>query len=553
MPRLLTGTVTFLFTDIEGSTALLGRLGQEQYEALLTEHDRIILDAAKEHSGRLVDKQGDALFLVFRRAREAVLATVEAQRQLGSHEWPDGAPVRVRMGLHTGEPHSGGRGYVGTGVHRASRIGDAAHGGQILVSTSTRQLLIDDPPPGVELRDVGVRKLRGLEEPEHLYQLLAPGLRREFPSPRTADAGRFARFRSRRAILAIAAALLIVAAAALALSLRSGASGRAIRLLPNSLAAFDAHTGRAVGDVQLGFTPVEVAVDSNHAWVVDRLGQTVTAVDARTLHVVGTTALDDVPSGEWAGLGADWVAFTQSGSLDEVAVGSPANQIPLWKPLEIYGAPICDLVVTGDKHSVWVSQGRKLAEIDPASGTKVLTRTLPAAPDSFGTTCYGVKYTGGKLLALREPDGSIGTVDPISGGYTPVLTDLILSGQGLGGSYGSWAAEPGSIWVETLGSDPATLSARFQLLRADGDTGITIGQQAIGGQDAASGFGGSVALATGALDLDPQGSLWALAGGQTLAQVEPAALSVSRRIPLQHPACCVVTGRGRVWVPLESP
>jgi class 3 adenylate cyclase len=553
MPRLLTGTVTFLFTDIESSTALLGRLGQEEYERLLTEHEQLILGAATAHGGRLVDTQGDALFLVFGRAREAAAATVSAQQQLAAHEWPDGVHLRVRMGLHTGEPHSGGRGYIGTGVHRAKRIGDAAHGGQILVSQSTRQLLVDDVPPGIELRDIGVRKLRGLDEPDHLYQLLGPGLRRDFPPPRTGSTARLGRLSSRRARLAVIGAVIVVvgAAVSLAVALRPDSS-RAIHLQPNSLAAFDARAGHAVADVPLGFTPVAVAVDSQHIWAIDRLGQTVTAVDAGTMHVAQTTALDGVPGNEWAGAGADWVALSQTGSLDEIAFGSPANEIPLWKPPELAGAVVCDLVVTGNNRSVWVSQGRLLAELDPRSGRPVLRRTLPAVPESFGTTCYGVRYTGGRLLALREPDGSIGTLDVGAGAYTPILTGLTLSGQGLGGSYASWAAAPGSIWFESVGSDPATLAARFELLRAD-ESGNTIGQASIGGQADVGGFGGSVALATGALALDQRGGLWTLAGGQTLAQVEPTTLTVTRRIDLGHPACCVATGLGRVWVPLESP
>ena len=138
MAGLPSGTVTFLFTDIEGSTRLLNRLGQHGYDELLTAHQEILSAAFSAHEGRVVDTQGDSFFVAFRTASDAVAAAVDAQRDLAAHAWPEGADVKVRMGLHTGEPKVGEERYVGIGVHRAARIGAAGHGGQVLLSWTTK-------------------------------------------------------------------------------------------------------------------------------------------------------------------------------------------------------------------------------------------------------------------------------------------------------------------------------------------------------------------------------------------------------------------------------
>src|SRR4249920_98977 len=175
MSELPSGTVTFLFTDIEGSTTLLKRLGPE-YGSVLADHERILRAAFGGHGGHVVDTQGDSFFVAFRRAKDAVAAAVDAQRDLAAQEWPQGAPVRVRMGLHTGEPRVGENRYVGLGVHKAARIGAAGHGGQVLLSRTTRELVEDELPTGVTLRDLGERRLKDLDQPERLSQLVVPGL-----------------------------------------------------------------------------------------------------------------------------------------------------------------------------------------------------------------------------------------------------------------------------------------------------------------------------------------------------------------------------------------
>jgi predicted ATPase/class 3 adenylate cyclase len=187
MSKLPTGTVTFLFTDIEGSTRLLGKLG-ERYAEVLADYCDITRASFEGAGGHEVDTQGDAFFVVFRRARDAVDAAVAAQRALASHDWPEGLRPAVRMGLHTGEPQLAATGYVGLDIHRAARICSAGHGGQVLLSQTTRDLLEAHLPPDLAIRDLGQHRLKDLAPPQRLFQLLISGLEGDFPPLATLDA-----------------------------------------------------------------------------------------------------------------------------------------------------------------------------------------------------------------------------------------------------------------------------------------------------------------------------------------------------------------------------
>ncbi|MQA99677.1 MAG: tetratricopeptide repeat protein [Actinobacteria bacterium] len=176
------GVVTLLFTDIEGSTKLLHRLGDD-FGEVLAAHRNLLRDAFARHGGYEVGTGGDAFFVAFPDAAGAVAAAVEAQRALFGHDWPHGEPVLVRMGLHTGEPVPIDDNYIGMDVHRAARICDAAHGGQVVISEATRARL--GSPPGVGFKDLGTHRLKDLEEPEHILQLVVPQLPEEFPPLRS--------------------------------------------------------------------------------------------------------------------------------------------------------------------------------------------------------------------------------------------------------------------------------------------------------------------------------------------------------------------------------
>ncbi|MGD8858206.1 MAG: AAA family ATPase, partial [Chloroflexota bacterium] len=175
------GTVTFLFTDIQGSTQLLHQLG-DRYIQLLADHHRILREIFARWNGREVDTEGDAFFVSFPRATDAISGAVEAQRALAEYDWPEGVTVRVRMGLHTGEPWTAQEGYVGMDVHRAARIAHVGYGGQVLLSETTTALVIDQLPEDITLLDLGQHRLKDMKRPEHIRQLVIKGLRSEFPA-----------------------------------------------------------------------------------------------------------------------------------------------------------------------------------------------------------------------------------------------------------------------------------------------------------------------------------------------------------------------------------
>src|SRR5437588_5197968 len=186
MSELPTGTVTLFFSDIEGSTRLVQQLG-ERYAEVLAECRHLLRQQFVQYHGREVDTQGDAFFVAFARASDAVGAAAAIQRVLAERAWPQGISVRVRIGLHTGEPKLTADGYSGLDVHHAARIMSAGHGGQILLSPTTRQLVEQHLPTGAYLQDLGEHRLKDLQRPSHLFQLSLKDLPADFPPLKTLD------------------------------------------------------------------------------------------------------------------------------------------------------------------------------------------------------------------------------------------------------------------------------------------------------------------------------------------------------------------------------
>jgi class 3 adenylate cyclase len=178
-------TFTFLFTDIEGSTALLGRLGEGLYAQVLAGHHALIRSGLAAHDGTEVDTQGDAFFAVFSSPRACAAVVLEIQQALAAHPWPAGEQVRVRMGVHTGEAARTATGLVGLDVHRAARVAAVGYGGQVLVSEAAAALVRDALPPGAALADLGVHRLKDLGRPERIFQLQGAGLQAGFPPLRS--------------------------------------------------------------------------------------------------------------------------------------------------------------------------------------------------------------------------------------------------------------------------------------------------------------------------------------------------------------------------------
>ena len=536
---LPSGTVTFLFTDIEGSTALLKRLGRDVYESVLAEHSGIVRAVVADHDGSVVDTQGDSLFCAFRSAREGVSAAVEAQRELESRGWPEDVRVHVRMGLHSGEPKAGEERYVGIGVHRAARIGAAAHGGQILISETTRALVADDLPAHVSLRDLGVRRLKDIDEPERLYQVVAPDLQELFPPPRTLRRGR-----SRRVRIALVVAALAIAGGAVAggLLATGSSSAKPVPLVANSVAVFDAKTGKPVGDLPLGFTPTDVSAGGDKVWVLNAFARTATAIDPSTLRVVQTVGVHGAPDSQYAVDGKDWIAFP--GGVDEVD-STGATKIALWKPSAIR----CFVYVTGDGRRLWVSEGQHVAMLDVASGSVRRKLQLPAETGiPPGNTCYGLRHAGGRLLAIRNTDYSMGPLDLSSKSYTPVATDIGLNTATF--SSANWSAGFGSYWIGTYRVKTNTPGQTNVLARLDPSVGQVTEQIPI------ASFGQTLLV-------DPATGVWALGNSLrtwALLHVDPTS-GETRTIRFDHRTCCpngavgngIGISHGRLWVGLGSP
>jgi class 3 adenylate cyclase len=187
MSELPGGTLTVLHTDVEGSTLLTVHLG-DRYPEVLATHGALLRAVFAAHEGYEVDTQGDSFFVVFPRATQAVAAAVAIQRALAAEVWPEGGAVRVRIGMHTGEPIRTAAGYTGLDVIRGARIKEAGHGGQVLLSKATGALIEDALIGGLSLRDLGAHRLKGLPRPERIFQLIIPDLPADFPPLQSVDA-----------------------------------------------------------------------------------------------------------------------------------------------------------------------------------------------------------------------------------------------------------------------------------------------------------------------------------------------------------------------------
>jgi YVTN family beta-propeller protein len=508
MTELPSGTVTFLFTDIEGSTRLLKRL-RDRYGDALADHQRIVRQAFENHDGREIDTQGDSFFVAFGRAKDAVAAAADAQRGLAGHAWPESVELRVRMGIHTAEPTVGEDRYVGLGVHRGARICAAGHGGQVLVSQTSRELLRDDPLPDVSLRDLGPHQLKDLDEPEQLYQLVAPGLRDAFPPLKTAGSTPFAGRegelgeaaadklgrdwrRGRIGLIAagVVAAVALAAGGVLLLSDPAPSQVTAI-VKANAVGTLDSESGTLASQVPVGAAPTAIAADRAAIWVTSGDDQSVSQIDPQKQAVVQTIRVGAGAAGVAIGAGAVWVANALDGTVsridpetrtivDTITVGSSPTAIAygldaLWivnrgdgtvvklgprtgkvgRPLT--GAPDPTAIATGFG-SLWVTNRRTgtITRIHPKTG--VVEGTI-----NVGNGPVAVASGAGSVWVANNLDGTVSRIDPRTNTATTNAT-----GRGPSGV----AAGPHTVWVAN--EDGASLT------RIDPETGRPVGHVKLG-------------------------------------------------------------------------
>jgi YVTN family beta-propeller protein len=510
MSELPSGTVTFLFTDIEGSTTLLKRLGPE-YGSVLADHERILRAAFGAHGGHVVDTQGDSFFVAFRRAKDAVAAAVDAQLDLAAQEWPEGAPVQVRMGLHTGEPRVGENRYVGLGVHKAARIGAAGHGGQVLLSRTTRELVEDELPTGVTLRDLGERRLKDLDQPERLSQLVVPGLEHEFGPLKTLDV-ELARKRRR---MYAGAALIGVLAAAVAIpvfALGQGGGGGGTTVDPNFVAIVDPASNRVVDSIQVGARPLGVAVGEGAVWVANLDDRTLSRIDPSTRTLIRTISLNTTPTGVTTGEGGVWVANGLLGSVSRI---DPATNEQL-EPIEVTFRSTGGTVAVGEG-AVWAAfTNGEVGRIHPTSATVTtgVAGTLPAAI-AVGNGSAWVVNAGDNDISKLNPR-TVGAVGTITVGRRP-------SGIAVGG---------GSLWVANEEDDTVH---RIDIRSSSQVATIAVGD-------------GPTAIA-----YDDAG-VWVANGADgTLSRIDPATNDVVATVDVGNRPSGVAIGNGDVWVTIQAP
>ena len=523
------GTVTFLFTDIEGSTSLLKRLGGDRYGEALADHQRILRDLFDEHGGHEIDTQGDSFFVAFRRAKDAVTCAVACQRGLAEHEWPEGGQLRVRMGIHTGEPSMGGERYVGIGVNRGARIAAAGHGGQVLVSQTTRELLRDDPVADVSFRDLGEHQLKDMDEPERVYQLVAPGLREDFPELKTAapppfegregelaeaaseELARRRRRPGRRTLMIATIAAALVGLGVAMLLTRGGESTARASVSANTLGLIDPDGGDVVAEIPVGLAPAGVASDGEAVWVTNTGGNSVSRIDPLTNDVRQTIPVGGGPSGIAAGGGAAWVANGLDGTVTRI---DAETNLPS-QTVTVGNGPTGVAYGLG---AVWVTNSTDgtVTRIDVATGRA--TKTFPATVGASS-----IAAGAGRLWVVSPATGRVAVLDPRTG--------RLVKEVGVGGEPSGVAVGADAVWV--VNRADGTVS------RIDLETLAVAGVVRVGR--------GPTAVAAG-----PEGVWVANEGEGTVSRLDPRDVGEADPIPIANPPRGVALAPNGVYVAVGS-
>jgi YVTN family beta-propeller protein len=526
MAELPSGAVTFVFTDIEGSTRLVRQL-RDRYGEVLAEHQRLLREAFSKHNGHEIDTQGDAFFYAFGSAYEAVQAAAEGQQALNDHVWPEHTAVRVRIGIHSARATPVEGRYTGLAVHRASRICSAGHGGQVLVSQATQSLLEDEEEElAASLVDLGEHRLKDIERPVRLYQVAVPGLLSQFPPPRgeapPSDAlepelptppWRHPRW--------LAAAAIAVAAVIAAFFLTTRGSGGGLgHVDPNHVGVINPATNEIVDQIQVGIRPGPVAVGPGTVWVGNLDDRSLTKIDAKQRTSSGTFPLDNrTPTGIALGAGSVWVAH---GGLGKLAQVDPQfGQVA--KTIEIAGEALGTVngAVTVGEGSVWAVYGDStVARVDPAAVT-VAGRTFAGAAPA------GVAVQNGYVWVVNTDSATVQRYQPSTFEAGPLGTPTSVGQRPT-----AIAAGEGAVWVVNTGSDTVT--------RIDPGTPPTTEAIRVGD--------GPAAIAVGA------GAVWvANAGDGTISRIDPRSFEVVKTIKTGNAPAGIAVGDGFVWVSVQAP
>ena len=519
MAELPSGAVTFLFSDIEGSTRLVKQF-RERWGDVLAEHQRLFREAFSNHHGYEVDTQGDSFFVAFASARDAVQAAVEGQLAILSHSWPDGVQVKVRMGIHTGQAVVSDGRYTGLAVHRAARIGAAGHGGQVLVSQATQTLLEDEEEDlDVFLRDLGEQRLKDLDRPVRLYQVAADGLPTEFPPLRheaqlaqTAEAALAAPRLTLRRLALGAAALGLAAAAAVAVVLLTGGAA-AVTVRPNSVGMIDPKKNKVVGQIQVGSRPGPITAGAGAIWVANFDDRTLSRIDPRTRSVVRTITLQRTPTGLAYGEGAVWVANGLLGTVQRVdtdfnTVGNPIDTKA--------GRAVAGSIAVGFG-SVWFASANSIVgRLNPDS--ERVTATLFS-----GSSPSGIAVDDSAVWVANQANNNVYEFSPTTN--QPIAKPSVSRGPT------AIATGGGAVWVADGGFDAVT--------RIDPLSGSTV-TIPVGSHPSAIAYGA--------------GSVWVTNGNDgTVSRIDPAMNKVTATIKVGNDPEGIAVSGNLIWVAVQAP
>jgi peptide/nickel transport system substrate-binding protein len=477
-------------------------------------------EAFAAHGGEEIDTQGDSFFVAFRSAPDAVAAAVAIQRSLADHEWPDGVEVRVRIGIHSGEASAAGERYVGFSVHRAARVGAAAHGGQVLLSDATRVLVEDDLPQGVYLRDLGTFRLKDIDRPERITQATAEGLKVDFPPLRGAEPVRsrpLLRWRS-----ALAAALIGVVAAAVAIpvfALSSGGSGgsaSSISVDENSIGTLDASSGRLIGSSRVATAPEQLATGEGSIWATNPGTNTVSRVDAKTNARIGTVEVGNDPTGIAVGGGFVWVTNGLEGTVSKIDPSANGGN----------GAVVDTLTVGNGPSGVAFGGGRLWVanSLDRTVSSFVPGTRNPAEVIRVGAGADAIAYGDGVVWVVGGAGNSVTRISARTGTLLPSIS--------VGNGPSGIAVGAGAVWV--VNSFDGSVSRIDPSLGAAG-LPIQVG-------------GNPTTVAAG------NGAVWASDGSSgTLSQIDATATKLVHVVHTSNPPAGLAVSGGRLYVAVGTP
>jgi YVTN family beta-propeller protein len=523
MTDVPSGAVTFLFTDIEGSTRLVKQL-RDRYPAVVSDHQRLLRASFRAHGGHEVDTQGDSFFVAFSSSREALLAAVEGQLALLSHSWPEGVEIKVRMGLHTGQAVAHDGRYTGLAVHRAARIGAAGHGGQILVSQATQTLLEDEEEDlHVCLRDLGEQRLKDLDRPVRLYQAAATGLPASFPPIRHeaelaqgAEGALRPPLWGRPAVLAVGAAILAVVVASAVFLVGRDSPGGLSGVSANAVGIIDPSSNTIVGEVLVGIRPGPIAAGEGSIWVGNLDDRTLTRIDASQRTAAGTVTLDNrTPTGVAVGLGAVWVAHGMRGQVSRVEeqFNRVTNTVDVAAPSSRTGSTAVGL------GSVWAVFGDStFARIDPVDARVVGSSFAGASPAAL-------VVGRGAVWVSNSGDATVQRFNPATFEQGAVRS-ITVGRQPTGIAFGD-----GAVWVANTSDDSVDRIDPFRGARRT----IAVGR-------------GPTAVAVGA------GAVWvANTANMTISRIDPATNAVVEEIEIGNAPYGITVDQGLVWVAVQAP